>query len=323
MSLLTSVEGEDGSLLGGRVLHLCCHWISNDALRFIYKCKTSCHAPELILSTITMRLGTGGSEDSHVARHAREVELLLSIMLRVLVMGGTRTKSLALARTGLLSWFGGVLKGRPLKVLECNKGCAILFLRLLEESLRGSSGTVNNESIHVVPALPFSVCRLWNVVTTGSEVWSFVAEGLGSESLSTMLTRLLVLLKDGTPTGSPVAQEGALTSVLLNEVLCKITWRDEEHRLDMLVAITALPMNAGDLPDDLSLAKNLLQLTCLSRPPESSLVTILRRLAWLAKQQPDLAKHNEFIQALCSVRRLSCRYASTRQIWNSIYLQES
>eukprot|EP00977_Amphora_coffeiformis_P020143 scaffold7918_cov165-Amphora_coffeaeformis.AAC.11 len=287
----------------------------------------ACHAPELLLSTISMRLGTDDHQDGRVNQHAREVELLLSILLRILVFGGPRAKSNMLLRVGLLSWLGGVAKGRPLRVLERNKGCAMLFLRLLIESLKcffeisedmegdGHVSARLDGTEQGLLGLPLVLCRLWSTSVSGSEVWNFVAEGLGLQSVSMILTDLLILLNSM----AHITEEGALDPKLVHEMLSKMVWKDDAHRIQTLVALTSLPMSLGDPADELRLMETLLHLVAMSSPSEDDTAHILRRVSWLVDHQSDFPASGEFTSLLCRLRPLACRSDSTRAIWRSIY----
>ena len=107
----------------------------------------ACHAPELLLSNISMRLGTDNNEDNRVNKHAREIELLLSIVLRILVFGGPHSKQFMLGKVGLIPWLGSVFGARPLSVFEHNKGCTMLLLQLTKQALKCAVSHAKSVSI--------------------------------------------------------------------------------------------------------------------------------------------------------------------------------
>ena len=212
-------------------------------------------------------------------------------------------------------------------MLERNKGCAMLFLRLIIESLK-CFFEINKEDVgegHVAAradgaeqgllGLPLTLCRIWSISVSGSEVWNFVAEGLGLESVSMMLTDLLVLLNRMVH----VTDEGALDPKLVHEVLSKMVWKDDTHRVQTLVAVTSLSMSLGDPADELRLLQTLLHLVAISSPSEDETISVLRRMSWLVDHQSDFPASTELASHLCRVRPLACRYDNTRTIWLSMY----
>ena len=286
----------------------------------------ACHAPELLMSTISMRLGIDQIQQSHNGLHVREFDLILGVLLRILVFGGVRAKAFMIKQAGLLHWLGGILGGRPLTFLEQSKTSSMLILRLMMETLISvADGVHDDQWQYALHGMASAACHLWNSAVVGSEVWNFSAEGMGLLSVSELLTSVLCSLYKLTKY-LPVASREAMNAALLNETLSKMVWRDDSDRSDILEAILAFPITLGQEDDNLAIMKKLIDLVLATENQgsiheENSLTALLSFIVSLMKEHEDALQSEDIFALFCRLRPMSCRYLGTRNLWMQIYTE--
>jgi hypothetical protein len=276
----------------------------------------ACHAPELLLSTISMRLGTDTN-----GQHAREMELLLSTLLRIMVVGGPRARGHMISRMGLLSWLGGVLGGRPVAAaLHGQKGCAMLFLGLLGQALQGAL-EISDDWEREVQGLARPTLELWNAVATGNQVWNFTAEGLAATvPVSSLLTRILLLLGQTRPRDDDDSScQDCLEPSLVLQVLSKLSLSNNDECWKILQAVCRLPLcTTGESTMHSQLAEHFLQLavsaSARQAPTEEGLLQLLGTVDSLLTSPAS-----GVVQLLCQLRSLYSREEATRQAWHDVY----
>jgi hypothetical protein len=275
----------------------------------------ACHAPELLLSTISMRLGTDMDGE-----HARELELLLSNLLRILVVGGPRARGHMISRMGLLSWLGGVLGGRPVAALHGQKGCAMLFLGLLGQALQGAL-EISNDWEREMQGLARPTLELWNAVASGNQAWNFTAEGLAAAvPVSSLLSRILLFLgQTRTRHHDASPSDNCLEPRLVLQVLSKLSFDNAEECWKVLQAVCRLPLcKTGESTMKIQLAENFLQLAVTTSlrqaPPEEALLQLLYTVDSLVTgPTPGV------VTLLCQLRSLCSREDATRLAWHTVY----
>jgi hypothetical protein len=90
-----------------------------------FKSLVSCHAPELLLSSVD---NFRHRDQSFAGRE--ETCLLLSTLLKVLEVGGAKTHEVLTGRVGLLHWIRSVLVGRPELDVLPDAESRLLFVRI-------------------------------------------------------------------------------------------------------------------------------------------------------------------------------------------------
>jgi hypothetical protein len=266
------------------------------------------------MSTISLRLGIEGLEESHLGLHAREVELMMGILLRILVLGGPYARSYMLNQMGLLSWLGGIFCGRPLGLFEKSKSSTMILLLLTRETLKVTFESWDDQWQHCLRGFVSPACRLWNSVATGSEVWNFTAEGLGQESVAGILTDILVYLSQRTTT--PLEK---LEANLVDDILSKMEWQDKEQRITTLNALLSFTVKLGEPDTAGALTKTLLDLSLSCDMEEKSLDAVMTYFSSQQKEMPHVLARQDLFELFCRLRPTVCRYESTRQMWLVLY----
>lgn len=140
-----------------------------------YGLVASCHAPELLLTSLDNFRSRPISED----REGIETSLLLSAVRALIEYGGRRATNHLVGRMGLLSWLRSIILSRPIAELLPTEKTRIAFLKLVSAAVEKASmceRTRSDVTIQEITALADPVLQLVN---------NCPAEGLSSRRQGT------------------------------------------------------------------------------------------------------------------------------------------
>lgn len=242
-----------------------------------YRALVSCHALELILSSIeTSRMTCGDWEE--------EASVLLSTLARIVSVGGDKCASHLFGRLGLLYWYRSILTGRSTNELFPSLACCLAFLEVVISSVSLAKRTLTtNELVVACRGLGEPLLRLFLLVASEAD-----SQDLGFTSLSVSACRLLSLL------GQEAGEDGTMQSC--DGLSIRSSWQflssikvDSAAKCDAVIGLCRYPLCPEDLDTESTIAfcKTALHSLVESDANVEGMKVILNRVAFLALTSMD------------------------------------
>jgi hypothetical protein len=109
-----------------------------------FKPLLSCHAPELLLTSLD---GFRIRSSYEVKNRNEEASMLLSTVCKILVVGGSKAREFLLDRLGILWWIRSILLGRPSAEIFSNGECIFLLMRLIVNVIKHAPAYSGKEEL--------------------------------------------------------------------------------------------------------------------------------------------------------------------------------